>query len=254
MRWLYSGIYWLVFAPCTLLAATLVIVTGILTRPFDRRLRLAQYVGTIWGAAMFRMNPRWSIEVRHPERLESRGAAVVCANHQSNADVFALCVLHGSWRWVSKLEVLWVPFIGWANFVLGTPFVRRGDKESGKKVLAQSKRWLDRGVSIILFPEGTRSADGNLQAFKPGAFKLAIETRRPVVPIVIEGTRQALPKGSSNVWGRAHVVISVLEPVEVEPFVEKFDVDGLSARVREVIAKELEQIRAAASQAASPAR
>jgi 1-acyl-sn-glycerol-3-phosphate acyltransferase len=168
---------------------------------------------------------------------------VICVNHQSQVDILALSNLHGSWRWVSKVEIFRIPFLGWAMKSIGTPGVKRGDKASGQKMLEQCRVWLDRGVSILMFPEGTRSDDGSLLPFKPGAFKLALETGRPVLPIALDGTRFCLPKHSGDASGRGRAIVSVLEPIDVGPWREKQDVDGLALATRTAIETELARIR-----------
>ena len=242
MRVLYSAVYWTAFFLDTVFWSFVVIATVLVTWPFDRRLRLAQYGATYWAASGFRLNPRWSVETRGREKLD-RAASVICANHQSKVDILALSTLHGNWRWVSKREVFWIPFLGWAMKAVGTPFVKRGDKESGQKMLAHCRRWLERGVSILIFPEGTRSPDGELQAFKPGAFKLALESGRPVVPLVVVGASEALPKKGADMSRRAHVVVSVLEAIDVTPWQASFDVEGLSGHVRGLMGEELRRLR-----------
>jgi 1-acyl-sn-glycerol-3-phosphate acyltransferase len=244
MRVLYSFIYWTAFALDTIVCSTFVIILAILSWPFDRTVFPAHRLTTLWAASGFRLNPRWSLEARNRERLARAGASVICVNHLSQVDITALSTLHGNWRWASKAEMFWVPFLGWAMKAVGTPFVRRGDKQSGKRLLEQCRRWLDLGVSILIFPEGTRSSDGELLPFKPGAFKLALETGRPVLPIIIDGTREALPPKTLDVSGRAHVILSLLEPIDPAPWRAGMDVDGLSRAVHDAMAAELAKIRA----------
>src|SRR5581483_12147340 len=126
-----------------------VIATAFVCWPFDATLRLAQRGSTLWAASGFRLNPRWQLELVNRERLAKAGACIICVNHQSQADILALSNLHGSWRWVSKVEIFRIPFLGWAMKAIGTPGVRRGDKESGQKMLEHCRVWLDRGVSIL---------------------------------------------------------------------------------------------------------
>jgi len=98
------------------------------------------------------------------------------------------------------------------------------------------------GVSIMLFPEGTRSRDGNLLPFKDGAFELAIKAGVPVLPVVLHGTHECRPKGS--LWfGDAHAVVKVLEPVPTAGMTMD-DVPKLRDQVRDRIAAGLEQLRA----------
>jgi 1-acyl-sn-glycerol-3-phosphate acyltransferase len=246
MRFLWSIWVWFELSLLTVVFGVLVMSAGVLLWPIDRNQRVAQLAATLWGHCCFLANPRWKLDVRGKENLARAGACVLSANHTSQVDILAISALHGSWRWVSKREVFYTPFLGWAMKLIGTPAVKRGDKESGQKMLAHCRRWLDRGVSILMFPEGTRTEDGALQPFKPGAFKLALEAGRPVLPVVVEGAADALPKKGMDMSRRASVVVSVLEPV----LPAGFDVQGLSdhvhAKMREEIAR-LRQERAGAA-------
>jgi 1-acyl-sn-glycerol-3-phosphate acyltransferase len=240
MRFLWSAFVWAEMAALTAFFGIAVILAAFLLWPVDRNLRVAQLGATWWAYLCFKANPLWKLEVLGRERMVE--GAILCANHASQVDILAISALHGQWRWVSKTAVFWVPFLGWAMKAIGTPGVRRGDKESGQRMLAHCRRWLDRGVSILIFPEGTRSEDGALQAFKPGAFKLALEARRPVVPIVVHGSRDALPKKGMDVYRRARVTVSVLEAIDPAPWVENLDLEGLAQHVRGVMAAELSRL------------
>ncbi|MBI3725868.1 1-acyl-sn-glycerol-3-phosphate acyltransferase [bacterium] len=243
MRFVYSALVWLLIGAITTVFSTFVIVAAILLWPLDRTSRVAQAGVTVWGHLCFRANPRWHLSVRGRERLRAAGACVLCSNHQSQVDILAISALHGQWRWVSKREIFWIPFLGWAMKAIGCPSVTRGDRSSGQRMLEQCRSWLDRGVSILIFPEGTRSEDGALGPFRPGAFKLAIETGRPVLPIVVDGSKDALPKKSLDVFRRADVVVSVLEAIDPAPFRGTNDLEGLAALTREKVARELEALR-----------
>ncbi len=237
MRFLWSIWVWLELSLLTIVMGALVMLAALLLWPVDRNQRVAQLGATLWGHLCFLANPRWKLELRGKERLARAGACVLSANHTSQVDILAISALHGNWRWVSKREIFRIPFLGWAMKLIGTPSVRRGDKESGQKVLAHCRRWLDRGVSILMFPEGTRSEDGALQPFKPGAFKLALEAGRPVLPVVVVGAADALPKKGADMSRRASVVVSVLEPVAPAGLDVQALSDQVHARMREEIAR-----------------
>jgi 1-acyl-sn-glycerol-3-phosphate acyltransferase len=100
------------------------------------------------------------------------------------------------------------------------------------------RRTLREGSSIMVFPEGTRSPDGRMRSFKTGAFELAKTTRNPILPIVIDGTANALPKRGFVLQGRHQIRLKILDEVPPESF-EHESVDQLTARVREIIAKQL---------------
>jgi 1-acyl-sn-glycerol-3-phosphate acyltransferase len=237
MRFLWSMWVWLELSLLTIAFGLLVMLAAVLLWPFDQNQRTAQLAATAWGHLCFLANPRWKLEVRGKENLARAGPCVLSANHTSQVDILAISALHGQWRWVSKREVFWIPFLGWAMKLIGTPSVKRGDKESGQRMLAHCRRWLDRGVSILMFPEGTRTQDGSLLPFKPGAFKLALEAGRPVVPVVVVGAADALPKKGADMSRPAHVVVSVLEPVGPDGFSIQGLADAVHARMRDELTR-----------------
>src|SRR5262245_2837403 len=164
------------------------------------------------GRLIVRMNPFWRVRVVGSDRLPD-GVYVIAANHQSNADVFCLCFLRGQWRYLAKRSLLRVPVFGWIMQMGGHVPVERGERRSGEAALARCRRWLERGISVAFFPEGTRSESGAIGEFKMGAFKLAVEATVLVLPVVVTGTQTALPKHGFVMRERANVRIRVLEPL-----------------------------------------
>jgi 1-acyl-sn-glycerol-3-phosphate acyltransferase len=168
---------------------------------------------------------------------------VVVANHQSFLDIFALCSIHHEWKWVAKKELFKIPMFGWGFTLTGSISLDRGDTASATAVMAKSRRYLEDGMSVMIFPEGTRSEDGKLLPFKPGAFKLAVETGAPVLPIAVSGSARGMPKGTP--WVRpAKITVRVLEPVPTSGLKGR-DVRRLRDDVRERIARALEGDEAA---------
>jgi 1-acyl-sn-glycerol-3-phosphate acyltransferase len=185
-----------------------------------------------------RLSPLWtfSIEGDAPRDIGAR-AYVVVANHESNADPFLLAHVPWDMRWIAKEELFRVPVIGWLLRLAGDIPLRRGDRASARRMLDEARRTLDRGLSVMMFPEGTRSRDGSLQRFKDGAFQLAIEAQAPVLPMVVRGTRACMPKHSA--WlGRARASARVLAPIDTRGL-GPADVQRLREQVRERIAEAL---------------
>ncbi len=179
---------------------------------------------------------RFSVEGQPPPDIGTRGYVVV-ANHQSNADAFLLSYLPWDMRWIAKRELFGVPVVGWLLRLSGDIPVRRGDRESAERMHEQARDTLERGLSVMIFPEGTRSRDGHLQPFKDGAFRLAIEAHAPVLPIVVRGTRDCMPKDSR--WlGEARASARVLEPIDTRDL-GPGDVGRLRDRVHARIAEAL---------------
>ncbi len=194
-----------------------------------------------FGRTTSALTPLWKfrVEGQKPAGIE-RESFVVVANHQSTADPFLLSSLPWDMRWISKEELFKLPLIGWLMRFGGDIPLRRGERSSVEKMFDECRRTLAAGVSVMIFPEGTRSPDGKLQPFKDGAFQLAIETQRPVVPLAVYGTRACRPKGS--LWfGSATAVVRVLEPVSTAGLTLE-ELPKLKAQVREQIAVAVEAL------------
>jgi 1-acyl-sn-glycerol-3-phosphate acyltransferase len=192
-----------------------------------------------FGRSTSRATPIWkfTVEGQGPADIDSR-AYVVVANHESTADPFLLSFLPWDMRWVAKEELFKLPLIGWMMTFGGDIPLRRGERASVQTMMDECKRAIAGGISIMMFPEGTRSATGELGAFKDGAFQLAIDTGAPVLPLAVAGTRACRPKGS--LWfGNARAIVRVLEPIETKGH----DVASLREEARRRIAKVLPDLR-----------
>jgi 1-acyl-sn-glycerol-3-phosphate acyltransferase len=191
------------------------------------------------GRVATKLSPIWRFGVRGdaPADIDAR-AYVVVSNHASNADPFLLSHLPWDMRWIAKEELFRIPVVGWLLKASGDIAVRRGDVDSARRMLDEAKQTLERGLSVMIFPEGTRSRDGKLQRFKDGAFKLAIEAQVPILPIAIEGTRDCLRKGSMGL-GEANAHATILEPIPTHGM-GPADVDRLRDMARAKIAAALE--------------
>lgn len=197
------------------------------------------------------LNPLWKFRVTGFRVPDPRRPYVAVANHESFADIFLLSHLPWEMKWLSKESIFKIPFMGWMMRMAGDVAVRRGDAASRARALDECRDRLARGVSVMIMPEGTRSPTGELQRFHDGAFRLAVETGCPVLPIVVAGTRNAIRKGSWLVE-RARAVARVLPPIETVGLTLD-DVPELRDRVRAMIdearAALLQELRTGASPA-----
>ena len=191
-----------------------------------------------WASLYTWLNPVWPVRVEGRERIRPGVAYVMVSNHLSLLDILVLFRLFRHFKWVSKLENFRIPCVGWNMRLNGYIELRRGDRDSIVAMMRRCQETLAEGSSIMMFPEGTRSPSGRMRAFKPGAFELALATRSPILPIVVQGTSDALPKRGFVLQGRHPIRITILDEVPPESFAGQ-SVDGLTRSVREILAKHL---------------
>lgn len=184
------------------------------TALFDRNRRLVHKFASWWGYHYICLNPHWQCRFSGRNKVDWSEPAVIVANHQSYWDILVLYGLNVPFKWVAKESIARMPFIGWNMYLNQYVFVRRGELSSIKSMLAECRKWLGSGVSVLIFPEGTRSEDGSLGQFREGAFRLAVQCGVPVVPIVLSGTRSILPKNGSRINFKQGIEVSVLPPIK----------------------------------------
>jgi len=214
------------------------VLLRILTYPFDRRLRALHLFTCFWASIYTWMMPAWRIRIEGREHVRKGAAYVVVSNHQSQLDILVAFRLFFHFKWVSKIEMFRVPFIGWNMRLNRYVKLKRGDKESVEKMLRECEMHLDEGSSIFMFPEGTRSPDGEVKAFKLGAFQLARKKQSPILPVVISGTNKALPKYSMNFTGVQKIYIRIFEEIPYAAFAH-LSAEETAKMVRQLIIEKL---------------
>ena len=195
-----------------ILGTPVVALVWLLTAPMDPGRYAAGRAFRLVGVTAMRLNGRWRFRVRGA-LADPRRPYVVIANHESYADVFLLSVFPWEMKWLSKDTMFKIPCMGWMMQMAGDIKLVRGDRDSTLNAITQCRDRLAKRVSVMIFPEGTRSRDGTLLPFKDGAFRLAIESGAPLLPIAIAGTRNAMAKGTFR-FLRANAMAEVLEPID----------------------------------------
>ena len=200
---------WVVGVAYTVFWASL----GILTWPLSPGGDLYLLYARIWSGWILR-SLGIPLVVDGRERLEPGQTYVLMSNHQSVFDIFALFrAFDRPFRMVAKRILFWIPILGWSMGMCGFIPIDRSNRESAIRSLHRAARKIRSGVSVLVFPEGTRSRDGMLHPFKKGGFMLALEAGVPVVPVVVLGTDAIMEKGSLKV-GRANVTVRIGAPIE----------------------------------------
>jgi 1-acyl-sn-glycerol-3-phosphate acyltransferase len=233
---------WLVFAVVVVVWLPLVAVTRLATAPVDNGRYAAGLLFRRAAVVHEQLNPLWRFTTSGPVPDDPRRPYVVVANHESFVDILLIAHLPWEMKWLSKREFFRFPVMGWMMRLVGDVPLVRGDAASVAKAMAQCRVWLDRKVSVMIFPEGTRSRSGELQPFKDGAFALAVDAGVPILPVAVYGTRDALVTHDWR-FGYARAEARVLEPVTTEGLTAA-DVADLRDRVRARIEAEVALMRA----------
>jgi len=224
---------WMILLLSTVILGTAAIIFSL----FDPSGNLPHLVARLWGKIQLATTGT-TVKIQGLENIDPRKSYILVANHQSNFDIFAfLGYLPIQFRWIAKAELFRAPFMGWAMSRIGyIPLERESPKKAYRSMLQAAEK-IKKGVSVIIFPEGTRSLDGNLQPFKKGLFLIALKSQAPILPITICGTGKIMPKGDWRVYpGKVQIIID--PPIETEGLSTAKE-EELSTRVRNILIKNL---------------
>ncbi len=208
----------------------------------DRRLMNNRWM-VIQGIVLTKMSPFWKVIAEGREKIDQNQAYVIIPNHQSLLDIVFFNMLRHRLRWVSKVEIFKVPLVGWEMRMVKYIELVRGNKSSVIKMMEECVKSLKDGISIVIFPEGTRSLTGAIGKFKTGAFQIAVRTDKPLLPVLIDGTGEIMPKKGGIIFRNRRVVrIRVLDPIFPGQF-GTGNPEELAARVQTLMVAAMEQLR-----------
>jgi len=176
----------------------------------------------IWFARAWARSMLWicgvRVDVEGVSHVDPKGPCLFMSNHQSLIDIVVIvATIPVSFRFVAKKELAKIPLFGWAMAVGGHIFIDRNHRERAIESLDRAGQRVREGVSVILFPEGTRSVTGQLGPFKHGAFHLAVRAQVPIVPISVSGSQRVIGKKSLRV-DSGNVKIVYGEPIQTEGY------------------------------------
>jgi 1-acyl-sn-glycerol-3-phosphate acyltransferase len=236
---------WLVLVVCIVLWFPLLAVVRLLPAPFDPGRYIPGRIFRKIGPAMATLNPLWRFRYSGTMPKDPRRPFVVVSNHESFTDILLISHLPWEMKWLSKAELFRIPIMGWEMWLAGDIPVKRGFGPSAIEAMERCRKALDNRVSVMIFPEGTRSKTSELLPFKDGAFRLAIEAGVPILPLAVSGTGTALRKHDWR-FGRSDAEVRVLEPVETTGL-SLSDIPELKARVRRTIVEARDALAASRS-------
>ena len=205
-------IYQILFALPVMIVFT--IITAVITMIgsiFDDRF-WGYWPGMIWGR-LFYLVFLIPVHVHGRENIRKGQSYVIAPNHQSYWDAFLVYGFIGiKFKWMMKKELGRIPFVGWACYMAGCIFIDRSSRASSMESIRKAESKLRNGMSVVIFPEGTRTPDGEMGKFKRGAFLISEELQLPILPVTIDGNYDVMSRHAWNVtWHPVHITIH--EPV-----------------------------------------
>jgi 1-acyl-sn-glycerol-3-phosphate acyltransferase len=223
---------WVVLA--TAFLASLAIIASFFTRTGNP----VHLIARIWGQSILWVS-RVHVSVKGMSNIEPDKSYVYMANHQSNFDIPVLLgYLPVQFRWLAKAELFKIPLFGRAMLGAGYVKIDRFNRKSAFESLEEAAKRMKNGVSVMIFPEGTRSKDGSIRQFKKGGFVMAVKSGVPIVPVVLRGTWPIMAKGSLRI-NRGDVEMEIGEPIDTSGFSLETK-EELMDRVREVICQKFD--------------
>lgn len=235
VNWLFVLLTFITFFPIACIIWALTVL-------FDKKLRILHLFTSFWGVSFVWINPFLRIKIEGREKIQSGTTYVMVCNHQSLLDIMVLFRIFTHFKWVAKKELFKIPIVGWTMTLNGYVKVDRAHKSSHIKMLKECESNLERGNSMMIFPEGTRSEDGQIQTFKEGAFKLALDAKKSILPIILNGTSDSFPKSGLFFRKFSTIQIRILDPVDYSSFMNMPSKE-LASKVREEMKIALEKLQ-----------
>lgn len=229
---IYSVLIWLILIISCFPLFAIDFIIWLLTFWWDKRTWILHRYSIFWALIFIWGNPLWKIDIRGQKNINRKKTYVIISNHQSALDIVILYRLYAHFKWIAKRELFKVPFIGW-NLILNRHVaIDRNSASSAVLMMQKAITHIRQGSSILIFPEGTRSEDGAIRRFKDGAFVIAKKAEVAILPVILNGTLEAVPK-NGMIGGKQTFDIRVLPEIPYESFKDKSTAE---------IAKEMHQL------------
>ena len=197
-----------------ILNTIIVCLTIIIISPFDKKGNIVHYIGKFWSLLnVFLSGTR--LTIKGMEKIDTNLPHIVMSNHQSLFDVWALIgKIPLQIRWIVKSEIRKIPIFGYTLERMGHVYVDRRNRTAAFISLETASKKIKKGTSVIIFPEGTRSKDGQLLKFRMGGIIMALKSGVPILPVTVNGSRFVLPKNTLALMpGKIEIIIGdVIDP------------------------------------------
>lgn len=241
LRWITTPMAWLLIGASSLVFFVIDALVWLLTFWWDKRLWWLQRYSIVWALFYIWVNPFWKINFQGGENIRKGQAYIIASNHQSAMDIVILYRLWMHFKWVAKREIFRIPVIGWNLWLNRHIAINRTSVKGALRMMKEAENHLKMGSSILIFPEGTRSSDGTVKRFKDGAFVLAQKSGYPILPVVLNGTREAFSKDSIHIKGKQTFTLKVLPEISPINFMNK-TASQLTAEIQQIITNEHKRI------------
>lgn len=214
---------------CIVITGAVLASLCIICYPLNPSGRLNHQIARLWGKIALWANGV-KVSVEGLQNVPGQGPYIFMSNHQGSYDIFAILGhLPFQFKWLAKKEIFSIPILGWAMKATGYISIdRQGTRETVEAMRSAAEKIHD-GMSVVIFPEGSRSPDGSVKPFKKGGFTLAIKSKVPIVPVAIIGSDAIIPKGKLTVHPGS-ISIRIDRPVETK---------GCSMKSREALMDQL---------------
>lgn len=184
-------------------------------KTFDKKWTVTRAVTVFYCRVLGQLNPFWKVKIEGLENIDKEKTYMIMANHSSFYDIPLVNILPINMRWVAKKELLWMPILGVVLYLKNDILVKRGDAESAKHMMMESLASLRKGISMTVFPEGTRTKTGAMGEFKEGAFLVAKKARVAVLPVVLAGPYETTNKRCGGQFSRSEFTVRVMPEIPV---------------------------------------
>lgn len=235
-----SLISWFELAVCFIVYTPVHILLFLITAPFDKHKKILHFNSSILCTAVIALCPLISVDYKGWKNIDRSKPTVIVMNHQSMLDILLIFTLFLPAKMIAKKSLARVPIVGWTLFLSGHILIDRDSRKSQIEAIRRMDNMLIAGDSLMIYPEGTRSTDGEIADFKKGAFRSACSTGTSVLPVVIDGAFKALPKKGKLLDGFHKIKISILPPVIVEAGTAT---EHLASKCHNLMSEELKQMR-----------
>ena len=237
-----SIIVWIIGLCFMVIMFPLTFIIWLMVLPFDRKRVVIHWLLVYQSLVVTWLIPIWKINIEGRSKRVKGATYVIISNHQSILDILLLNSLRYKFKWISKIENIKLPVLGWYLRMADYITVNRGNEESKAEMLEKSYNYLMHGTSIMIFPEGTRSPDKEIGFYKKGAFQLAIQAGVSILPILIDGTGDILPKHGLIFSSGHRIRIKVLDPVQPASFMNDTP-EELAKKLSSMMTDELKKLR-----------